>query len=157
MRLALYQPEIPQNAGTLLRLAACLSFGVDIIEPCGFVLSDRRVKRAGMDYLERVDYKCYSSWRNYQETRHKSRLILLTPHTDNSYLNFEFYADDILMVGQESCGVPDDVMRAVDAKVAIPMAPGERSINVAVAATLVLGEALRQTNLFPQVYTNSQK
>lgn len=150
MRLALYQPDIPQNAGTLMRLCACLGVALDIIEPCGFLLTDKNLKRAGMDYLEKLDMARHSSWEAFRKTHENSRLVLLTTKTDASFLDFTFDANDILLAGRESAGVPDDVHAACPARVTIPMAAGVRSLNVAVAASMVLAEALRQTGGFPR-------
>jgi tRNA (cytidine/uridine-2'-O-)-methyltransferase len=147
VRLALYEPDIPQNAGSLMRLGACLGVGIDIIEPCGFLLSDRNFRRAGMDYLQSTDIRRHESWdRFYQTTRH--RLVLLTTKGDMAYTDFAFTPDDILLVGRESAGVPQAVHDAVDARLVIPLRPGLRSLNVAQAAAMVLGEALRQTSGF---------
>lgn len=152
MRLALYQPDIPQNTGSILRLAACLGAGVDIIEPCGFVWSDRHMRRAGMDYLDRVALLRHASWTAFLETRRESdgRLILLTTGGSIAHTRFAFRADDCLLLGRESAGVPDEVHGAADARVRVAMRSGLRSINVAMAAAIVLGEALRQTNGFPE-------
>lgn len=148
MRLVLFQPDIPQNTGTLLRLAACLGVAVDLIEPCGFVLDDRRLRRAGMDYLDGVDLTRHASWDAYKGSAQgrppAGRLVLLTTHGEGPYTDFRFAPDDRLMVGRETGGVPDDVHAAADARLRIPMAPGLRAINVACAAAMVLGEALRQ-------------
>lgn len=150
MRLVLYQPDIPQNTGTMMRLAACLGVGLDLIEPCGFVLDDRRLRRAGMDYLDHLDWRRWAGWARYRDADdHWGRLVLLTAHSPTRYADFSFAAGDRLMVGRESAGVPDPVHAAVDAAVAIPMAAGTRSLNVAVAAAMVLGEALRQTGGWP--------
>lgn len=149
MRLALYEPDIPQNAGALLRLAACLDVPVDIIEPCGFFLDDKRLRRAGMDYLDHVDITRHSSWPAYREAA-AGRLVLLTTAAEDRYTDFQFRAGDTVMVGRESAGVPETVHAAADARLRLPMRPGLRSINVALAAAMVLGEALRQTNLFPE-------
>lgn len=149
MKLALYQPEIPQNAGTLMRLGACMGVPIEIIEPCGFIMNDRKMKRSGMDYLDKVMLTRHGSWNQFQDTMQKSRIILLSPVAESSYLDFQFQPEDILLVGRESSGVPSDVRAAVTHSVYIPMVEGCRSINVAVAAALVLGEALRQTRLFP--------
>jgi len=149
MRLVLYEPDIPQNAGALLRLAACLDLPVDIIEPCGFFLDDKRLRRAGMDYLDRVAVTRHSSWPAYQAAA-TGRLVLLTTAAVDRYVDFQFRPEDNLMVGRESAGVPESVHAAADARLRLPMAPGLRSINVALAAAMVLGEALRQTNLFPK-------
>ena len=158
MRLALYQPDIPQNTGTMLRMAACLNVAIDIIEPCGFVLNDKRMKRSGMDYLEKTELVRHNSWEAFNQFRDEEsehsvntsgRLILLSTKAAINYTDFEFHPDDTLMVGRESAGVPDDVHDSVDARVLIPMAEGVRSLNIAVSAAMVLGEALRQTRGFP--------
>jgi tRNA (cytidine/uridine-2'-O-)-methyltransferase len=152
VRLALFEPDIPQNAGTLLRTAACLDVAVDLIEPCGFVFADRHLRRAGMDYLDRVALTRHTSWPAFLEARRGavSRLVLLTTRAETSYAAFAFDAGDVLLVGRESAGVPEAVHRATDARVRVPLAAGMRSLNVAVAAAMVLGEALRQTNEFPK-------
>jgi tRNA (cytidine/uridine-2'-O-)-methyltransferase len=149
MRLALYQPDIPQNAGALLRLGACLGVAIDIIEPCGFVLSDARLRRAGMDYLPRASFVRHDSWDSFRAARGGGRLLLLTTAGDTPYHRFAFAADDTLLVGRESAGVPQAVHESCDARLVIPMRPGVRSLNVALAAALALGEALRQTGLLP--------
>lgn len=149
MRIALYQPEIPQNTGTLLRLGNCLDVGIDIIEPCGFVFSDRRVRRAGMDYMDNVDYTLHPSWDEFREATTNARIILITPFGETAYTDFQFLASDILLMGRESTGVPLHVAKQAFARVAIPMTPSARSINVAIAASIVLAEGLRQTNLLP--------
>jgi tRNA (cytidine/uridine-2'-O-)-methyltransferase len=148
MRLVLFEPDIPQNCGALLRLGACLGIAVDIIEPCGFHLDEKRMRRAGMDYLDRASVKRHTSWDAYLRWR-QGRLILLTTRADAPYTTFAFRPDDNLMVGRESAGVPDDVRRAADIRLAIPMCDGMRSINVAQAAAMAVGEALRQTDGFP--------
>jgi len=151
MRLALYQPDIPQNAGTLLRLGACLGIGVDIIEPCGFLFTDSGFRRAGMDYLAAADYRRHESWTAFLAVQKASRarLVLLSSKAARAYTEFAFAADDVILVGRESAGVPDDVREAVDAALRIPLKPGLRSLNVALAASMALGEALRQTKGFP--------
>ena len=148
MRLVLYEPDIPQNAGSLFRLAACLGLPVDVIEPCGFHLDDRRLRRAGLDYLERLDLTRHVSWRGYREVP-RGRLVLLTTRAEGLYTGFAFRPDDSLMVGRESAGVPPEVHEAADACLRIPLRPGMRSLNVALAAAMVLGEALRQTDQPP--------
>lgn len=155
MRLALYQPDIPQNAGTMLRFAACMNLGVDVIDPCGFVWSEHKMRRAGMDYLDQVEIKRHRSWSYFQEDllNNNKRLVLLTTKSASPYTDFTFDAEDVIMVGRESAGVPDEVHDAANARLLIPMAPGMRSINVAVSAAMVLGEALRQTGGFPSVPT----
>jgi len=149
MRLALYQPDIPQNTGTILRLAACLGVPVDVIGPTGFDMSDRALKRAGLDYLEHVSLSRHMSYVAFDELRKSKapvpRLLLLTSHGDTSLYEFAFAPFDIVMLGRESAGVPDPVHAAANARLRIPMRPGLRSLNIAVAAGMVLGEALRQT------------
>jgi tRNA (cytidine/uridine-2'-O-)-methyltransferase len=148
MRLALFEPDIPQNAGALLRLGACLGVPLDIIEPCGFILDDRRLKRAGMDYIDHVDLTRHDSWQAFQAQR-GDRLVLLTTAGDVVYTDLAYRASDTLLVGRESAGVPQAVHQAADARVVIPMRPGLRSLNVALAAAMVLGESLRQTGGMP--------
>jgi len=147
MRIALYQPDIPQNTGTVLRLAACLGVEAHIVEPAGFPTSDRAFRRAGMDYLDRVDLHRHTSWDAFEAWRRAEglRLALFTTAAEGSYLDHDYRPDQILMFGRESSGVPDAVHRAADARLVIPMRPGLRSINVAMAAAMALGEALRQT------------
>jgi tRNA (cytidine/uridine-2'-O-)-methyltransferase len=150
-RLAIYQPDIPQNTGTMLRLAACLGAPVEIIEPAGFDVSDRNLRRSGMDYLERAAVTRHISWAGFEAWRReaKARLILATTKAAVPYAEFAYEPDDIILVGRESAGVPDEVHQAADARIVIPMRPGLRSLNVAVTAAMILGEALRQTNGFP--------
>ena len=148
MRLALYEPDIPQNAGSLIRLGACLGVGIDIIEPCGFLLSDRNFRRAGMDYAARADISRHESWDRFRQSREPGRLVLLTTRASQPYTGFGFAPTDILLVGRESAGVPHEVHAAADARLLIPMRPGMRSLNVAQAAAMVMGEALRQTGGF---------
>ena len=148
MRLALFEPDIPQNTGALLRLGACLGIAVDIIEPCGFLLSDRRLKRAGMDYLAAAELCRHASWDAFVARPH-GRLVLLTTQATLPYHRFAFRPDDTLLLGRESAGVPDAVHRAADARLVIPLRPGLRSLNVTLAAAIVLGEALRQLEAFP--------
>jgi tRNA (cytidine/uridine-2'-O-)-methyltransferase len=154
MRIALYQPDIPQNTGTLLRLAACMGVPVDVIGPAGFDLSDRSLRRAGLDYLAHVDLTRHESWEVFEMTRRAtqpvSRIVLLTSHGSVPHTAFRFDPSDTLMLGRESAGVPEAVHAAVDARVRIPIAPGLRSLNIAVAGAIVLGEALRQTEGYPK-------
>lgn len=147
MRIALYEPDIPQNTGTILRLAACLGVEAHIVEPAGFPTSDRAFRRAGMDYLDRVALTRHASWPAFDAWRRAQnlRLILFTTGADVSYLDHAYRRDDILMFGRESAGVSDAVRQAADARLRIPMRPGLRSINVAMAAAMALGEAMRQT------------
>ena len=148
--LALFQPEIPQNAGTMLRLCACLGVEAALIEPAAFPTSDRAFRRAGLDYLDHVRLARHASWRAFDEWRATSRrrLVLLSTKGAASYLNSAFLPGDIIMVGRESAGVSEEVFRAADATLRIPLRPNMRSLNVAVAAAMVLGEALRQTDGF---------
>ena len=151
MRLALYEPDIPQNTGTMLRLAAGMRVGVDIIEPCGFLLDDRRLRRAGMDYLDHVSMTRHSSWAAFSASRVASgagRLLLLTTAGNIPYCGFDYAAEDTLLMGRESAGVPQEVHDAAFARLRIPMASEARSLNVALAAAMTLGEAMRQTGGF---------
>ncbi len=150
MRLALFEPDIPQNTGTLLRLAACFDLSVDIIEPCGFVFNDQKMRRAGMDYLNMVDCMRHNSWQDFYD-QHQGRIVLLTTKGAQSYVSFDFQKNDILLLGRESAGVPDYVHNAVDARLRIPMRENARSINVAIAGAIVLSEALRQTGSFEKL------
>ena len=147
MRIALYEPDIPQNTGTILRLCACLGIGADIIEPAGFPVTDRAFRRAGMDYLDAVAIMRHRSWQSFAAWRsgRGHRLLLFTTAAFVSYLDYRYQADDILLFGRESAGVPEAVHAAADARLTIPMRPGLRSLNVAVAAAMAAGEALRQT------------
>ncbi len=142
--LALYQPDIPQNAGSLFRTAACFGVPVHVIEPCGFVLSDTKMRRAGMDYMAKVQLLRHQSWEFYQRDRAPGRLVLLTTKGDSELPAFTFEAGDTLLLGRESAGVPDDVHDVCDARVALPMKDGLRSMNVAVCGGIALYEALRQ-------------
>ncbi|PBB99347.1 tRNA (cytidine(34)-2'-O)-methyltransferase [Mesorhizobium sp. WSM3862] len=146
LRIGLYQPDIAGNTGTILRFAACLDLGVDIIEPAGFPLSDRALKRAGMDYLEMAALTRHADWHAFEESRRTNarRLVLLTTKAETAYTQFAFAAGDVLLFGRESAGVPEEVHQAADARLTIPMRPGARSINVALSVAMVAGEALRQ-------------
>ena len=148
MRIALYQPEIPGNVGAVLRLAACFDVGVDIIEPCGFVFSDKRLKRAGMDYADHVRITRHVDWATFR-AQTGGRLVLLSSKATMRLPDYEFASDDILLMGQESAGVPDSVRTACDAQVRIPLIPAMRSLNISVATGIALSEALRQTGGFP--------
>ena len=151
MRLALYESDIPQNTGALIRLGACLGVGIDIIEPCGFLLTDRGFRRAGMDYVDLAEMRRHQSWASFLATQRQSgaRIVLLTTKAQVPYMDFAFRDEDILLLGRESAGVPDNVRKAADAMLRIPLKPGLRSLNVALAGAMVLGEALRQTKGFP--------
>ena len=152
LRLALFEPDIPQNTGTLLRLAACFAVEVDLIEPCGFLFDDRRLRRALLDYAARVTICRHNSWSAFMANREPaSRLVLLTTGGTVALHRFAFAADDTLLLGRESAGVPDFVHAAAGARVVIPLAGGARSLNVAVAGAIALYEALRQTKGFPDL------
>lgn len=156
MHLALYQPDIPQNTGTLLRLGACLDLPVDIIEPCGFRFDEKSLRRAGMDYLEFSDFKRHDSWNDFMAYRAEhpdeyGRIVLLTTHGSRSFLDFEYRKNDIILMGRESAGVPQNVHEAADERLRIPMDSRARSINMAVSAAMALTEALRQTGGFPRL------
>lgn len=154
MRIALFEPDIPQNAGAVFRLAACLGIPVDVIEPCGFLLDDRRLRRVAMDYGAQTDIVRHASWRSFCESRDggtgPGRLVLLTTGADTPYSSFAFRPSDTLLLGRESAGVPETVHAVADARLIVPMTPGARSLNVVTAAAMVLGEALRQTGGFPE-------
>lgn len=149
MRLALFEPDIPQNAGALARLAFCLGAGIDVIEPCGFHFGDAGFRRAGMDYAERAEIVRHANWENFRASV-DGRLVLLTTKAGLSYTGFRFASTDVLLLGRESTGVPEHVHAAADARVRVPIREGARSLNVALAAAMVLGEALRQTNGLPE-------
>ncbi|RWC61941.1 tRNA (cytidine(34)-2'-O)-methyltransferase [Mesorhizobium sp.] len=146
LRIALYQPDIAGNTGTILRFAACLGLGVDIIEPAGFPLSDKALKRAGMDYLEMAALTRHVDWDAFEEWRKTGarRLVLLSTKVTTAYTSFTFAEGDILLFGRESAGVPDPVHQAADARLTIPIQGAARSINVALSVAMVAGEALRQ-------------
>jgi tRNA (cytidine/uridine-2'-O-)-methyltransferase len=145
MRLALYEPDIPQNLGAFIRLAACLGAPLDLIEPCGFPVDDKRIRRVAMDYYERARLVRHRSWTAFRRDREPGRLVLLTTSGNQRFPDVAFHADDTLLFGRESAGVPADVHAVADLRLRIPMTPGLRSINVALTAAMVLGEALRQT------------
>jgi tRNA (cytidine/uridine-2'-O-)-methyltransferase len=147
MRIALFEPDIPQNTGTMLRLAACLGLDAHLIEPAGFPVSDRAFRRAGMDYLDQVSLTRHPSWLEFARWRaaHGLRLVLFTTTATASYLDHRYEADDILLFGRESAGVPDHVHDTAEVRLRIPMRAGMRSLNVAVTCAMAVGEALRQT------------
>jgi tRNA (cytidine/uridine-2'-O-)-methyltransferase len=147
MRLALYQPDIPQNAGAAMRLCACLGVGLDVIEPCGFLWDDKNIRRSAMDYVDGLDITRHSGWDAFLAARAPARLVLLTTRGSVPYTKHAFRPDDTLLMGRESAGVPQEVHDRADARIIIPMRPGMRSLNVINAAAMVLGEALRQTGL----------
>ena len=148
MRLALFEPDIPQNLGAFIRLSACLRVPLDIIEPCGFPVDDKRMRRAAMDYSDLATVVRHSSWAAFQRDKPAGRLVLLTTKGAADFPNVAFQADDILLFGRESAGVPDAVHQAADLRLRVPLQKGARSLNVALAAAMVVSEALRQTSGF---------
>jgi len=148
LHIALFQPDIAQNTGTILRLCACLGLTAVIIEPAGFPVSDRHFRRAGMDYLDQVAITRHVSWQAFERARlalqPRRRLILMTTSAALPYTDLAFQPGDILLAGRESAGAPDDVHAAADARIRVPMRPGMRSLNVAVATAMIVGEAIRQ-------------
>src|SRR6056297_1973984 len=154
IRLALYQPDIPQNTGAIIRLAACMGVALDVIGPTGFVWEEKRMRRAGMDYRELAAVSRHASWQAFREARAGSRLLLLTTQGAEPYHTFAYCRGDVLLLGRESAGVPLDVHQIADARLRIPMMPEARSLNVALSAAIVLGEALRQTQSFPTIPPN---
>ena len=149
MRLALYEPDIPQNLGAFIRLSACLDVPLDVIEPCGFPVDDRRIRRAAMDYYDLAAIVRHASWPAFRRDRPAGRLVLLTTQGATDLPEIRFRPDDILLLGRESAGVPTEVHDAADLRLRVPLKKGARSLNVALAAAMVLSEALRQTNGFP--------
>lgn len=152
LKLALYQPDIPQNLGTNLRTAACFGIPIEIIEPCGFPLDDRKLHRAGMDYIEKAVYSRHISWQEFTKwaEANNHRVVLLSSHADNCYTDFSYKKGDVLLLGRESAGVPEEVTQYCGKnRITIPMRNGVRSLNVAVAGAIVLGEALRQIRALP--------
>ena len=149
MRIALFEPDIPQNTGNIFRLGACFGIPIDIIEPTGYLFDDKRFQRSSMDYINHINYKRHLDWETFFNWSKKNnfRLILLTTKSDKIYYKYNFNNNDILIFGRESAGVPEKVHNAVDEKLTIPMVKGLRSINVSSAAALVVGEACRQLNL----------
>jgi len=148
MRIALYQPDIPQNTGNIFRLGACLGVSVDIIEPTGFIFDDKRFKRSAMDYIDHIDYKKHIDWQHFYDwaKENKFRLILMTTKSRESLYKFKFHSSDILLFGRESAGVPNNIHDIVDHRLTIPMKDGVRSINLSSSVALVIGEGLRQIN-----------
>ncbi|NOZ65557.1 MAG: tRNA (cytidine(34)-2'-O)-methyltransferase [Alphaproteobacteria bacterium] len=149
MQLALYQPDIPPNVGTILRMSACLNVAVNIIEPCGFPFGEKSFRRAGMDYIDQSKVIRHKSWDVFLDNIGPARLILLTTKAAETYTDISYRSDDIILLGRESAGVPDEVHARADKRAVIPMMANTRSLNVALSASMVLGEALRQTKLFP--------
>ena len=153
MRIALYEPDIPQNTGNIFRTAACFGVPVDVIEPCGFLFSTKLFRRSGMDYLDHVDVTRHENWFAFQTERQTqpplSRLILLTTKSQHRFTDFSFAPGDILLFGSESAGVPEHVHQAADHRLTIPIRPALRSLNLSSACAMVVCEALRQLTLFP--------
>lgn len=145
LSIALYQPDIPQNVGAMIRLCACMQTGLDIIEPTSFPWDEKKIRQSAMDYLTKVNYMRHSSWQNFAQNKNNRRVILMTTKASQPYTDFSFKPDDILLAGSESAGVPDNVHKDVDARVLIPMQAGLRSLNIVNATAMILGEALRQT------------
>jgi tRNA (cytidine/uridine-2'-O-)-methyltransferase len=148
MRIALYQPDIPQNTAAIIRLGACLGVPVDIIQPCGFLFSDAGFRRAGMDYVELADVLQHASWEAFLAAR-RGRIVLMTTKARVTYTEFPFRDSDIILLGRESAGVPDEIHEAADARLRVPLRSGLRSLNVAMTAAMTIGEALRQTGQWP--------
>jgi len=146
MRLALYEPDIPQNLGAFIRLSACLGVPLDVIEPCGFPVDDKRIRRAAMDYYDLARLTRHASWQAFRRDKPAGRLVLLTTRAEATFPAVQFRPDDILLLGRESAGVPDEVHDSADLRLRIPLQKGARSLNVALAASMVLSEALRQTD-----------
>jgi tRNA (cytidine/uridine-2'-O-)-methyltransferase len=150
MHIALYQPDIPPNTGTIIRMAACLDVTVHIIEPCGFPFGVKSFRRAGMDYIDQSKITRHHNWEAFLEAMGDHRILLLSTKAADNYTHFEYQDDDVLLLGRESAGVPNDVHDRADHRLIIPMTPDTRSLNIAISAGMVLGEALRQTNGFPK-------
>ena len=149
MRIALFEPDIPQNAASLIRLGACLGVPIDVIEPCGFLFSESGFRRAGLDYVDRAEIVRHPSWAEFRAAL-PGRMVLLTTRATLAHTAFAFTSSDTLLLGRESAGVPDFVHEAADANIRIPLKPGLRSLNVAQAGAMVLGEALSQIKGFPE-------
>ena len=149
MRIALFEPDIPQNAGNIFRLGACIGIPIDVIEPTGFVIDDKKVKRSSMDYYKYLDLKKHISWlKFYNWSKENSyRIILLTTKSEESYFDYKFMKNDILLFGRESAGVPDEVHNLSDKRLTIPMIKGPRSINLSSSVAMVASEAVRQLKL----------
>jgi tRNA (cytidine/uridine-2'-O-)-methyltransferase len=152
LSIAMFEPDIPQNTGSMIRLCACMNTTLHIIEPCGFPLNNKLLQRAAMDYIEHVRLERHMSWQHfldYKQIQKASRLLLLSTHASSMYTEFSYQPGDILLLGRESAGVPDYVRDTADARLRIPVQAGVRSLNIVQAASMVLGEALRQTGGFP--------
>ena len=147
LRIAMVTPDIPQNAGAMLRLCAAMDIGFDIIGPTGFIMDDRKLKRAAMDYIQLADRQVFSSWNHFFDVRKENRLVLMTTKTDKDYLEFEFKKGDILLAGSESSGVSENIHESCDERITIKMNPAARSLNVVNATSMITGEALRQIRI----------
>ena len=149
MRIALYQPDIPQNTGNIFRLGACLGVSVDIIEPTGFIFDDKKFKRSAMDYIDHIDYQRHVDWEHFYEwsQKNKFRLILMTTKTNQSFYKFEFHSSDILLFGRESAGVPEKIHKLIKDRLKIPMKNNKRSLNIASSVAIILAESLKQNKL----------
>lgn len=147
MKILLYQPDIAGNVGTIIRMCACLGLDLDIIEPCGFPFNKETIKKSGLDYIDKVNITRYDSFNEYKIQNKNSRIVLLTTKSSTNYLKFNFKENDILMVGRESAGVPDEIHNSVDSRVVIEMKENTRCLNVAISLAMVVGEAIRQISL----------
>lgn len=152
MHLAAYQPDIPQNTGALIRLCASLAVPLDLIEPFGFLWDERKIRISAMDYFDHANITRHTSWEKFQTRFSNQRVVLLTTKASVIYTDFSFRPDDVLLLGRESAGVPDDVHNAIPARVKIPLNPAARSMNMAMAGAIILSEALRQTGSFPATF-----
>ncbi len=145
LSIALFQPDIPQNVGAMIRLCACMGTGLDIIEPASFPWDERKIKQSAMDYLSKINYTRHSSWQVFQDAKKERRVVLMSTKASQPYIDFAFRGDDILLAGSESSGVPENIHEAVDERIFIPMQAEIRSMNIVNATSMILGEALRQT------------
>lgn len=150
LKIALYQPDIPQNFGSMIRLCGCLGISLDIIEPCGFLLDDRKIRQAAMDYKDKLEVIRHIDWESFLDlyqgkAKTHRRIILMTTKTDKTYTDFKFQDNDIVLAGRESLGVPEEIHNSVDERINIPMTDGFRSLNIVNATSMIIGEALRQT------------
>jgi tRNA (cytidine/uridine-2'-O-)-methyltransferase len=143
--IALFQPDIPQNLGAMIRLSACMNAGLHIIEPCAFPMDERKIRKSAMDYMTKINFERHDSWQTFDQNRGSRRIILMTTKGATPYTDFAFQEDDILLAGSESSGAPDYVHDAADGRIVIPMAEGLRSLNIVNATSMILGESLRQT------------
>lgn len=145
MKIAMFQPDIPQNVGAMIRLCACVGADLEIIEPCGFPWNEARIKQSALDYLTMVKVTRHATWEEFRQSHKGERIILMTTKTDKNYVDFEFQENDILLAGQESKGAPDFIHESVDARLSIPMNKDARSLNIVNATSMIVGEVMRQT------------